>query len=395
MDIGAIQRSLNERGLDGWLFCDFRGSDPLARGVLGLSPDRIGTRRWFYFLPAKGTATRLVHAIEPAALDGLPGDKLPYSSWKELEEKIGKTVAGRRRIAMQYSPRNAIPYVARVDAGTIELVRSFGVEVVSSADLVQEFEATLDEEQYAGHVRAGEILGRLVQEAFRRIGQAASRGAPASEWEIQRFLLERLEVEGLEGDHPPIVAAGAHGADPHFAPEPSSPALLKGGEPVLLDIWAKERCPRSIYADITWVGFVGGDPPEEYRKVFSIVRDARDRVVAAIEAAQSAGKPIRGCDADDVARGFIAQAGYGECFIHRTGHSIHQTGHGNGANLDNLETRDERRLVPRTLFSVEPGVYLPGRFGVRSEINVFLPDASSAVVTPPEPQREIVRIAVE
>jgi Xaa-Pro aminopeptidase len=289
---------------------------------------------------------------------------------------------------MQYSPQNAIPYVSRVDAGTVELVRAFGVEVRSSADLVQRFEAVWSREQYASHRRAARGVREVVSEAFVEIGRRAQAGAGCSEAAIQRFILERFERRGLATAHPPIVAAGPHSADPHYQPaEPSAP--IAAGDFVLIDLWAKE--PQGVYADITWTGYVGAEVPARYADVFAVVRRARDAGVEAVRAAVRAGRTLRGCEVDDTVRAVIGAAGYGDRFVHRTGHSIGYEVHGNGANVDGFETRDERRLLPHTCFSIEPGIYLSGEFGVRSEVNVYV-DATDAVVTGLPVQDRVVAI---
>lgn len=390
MDIAAIQRALVEAELDGWLFYDFRGSDPLARAILGLQSRRIETRRWFYFLPAIGEPCKIVHAIESSALDGLPGRKLAYLPWQELRGQLGAVLTGRHRVAMQYSPSNNLPYISRVDGGTLELVRSFGVEVVSSADLVQLFEARLSEEQWRTHAEAADRLATLVSEVFGEIARRVRAGAEATEFDMRQFLLEAYERLGLVSDHPPIVAVAENTADPHYEPLAGESRRIEANQLVLVDIWAKTHAAGSIYADITWMGYTGTAVPREHASVFRTVQSARDAALEAVKRAQASGRPIRGRDVDDVCRGVIVAAGHGPHFLHRTGHSIHQTDHGNGANLDNLETSDDRRLIPRTLFSIEPGIYLPGKFGVRSEIDVFLPDAASVIVSGAPPQTEIV-----
>jgi Xaa-Pro aminopeptidase len=390
VNLGAIQAALVEADLDGWLFFDFRGSDPIAAGILGLTITAPRSRRWLYFVPAAGEPAKIVHAIETGALDELPGVCHVYLQWQRLHEILRQVLAGRRRVAMQYSPMNAIPYVSRVDAGTIELVRSFGIEVVSSADLVQQFESVISTEQWQTHLEAATILGDLVRGAFGEIGRRLRTGEPTTEFDIQQWICAGFERNGLTADHPPIVAVDANSADPHYFPTPDRCHPMSRGQFVLIDLWAKQKVRGAIYADITWTGYTGPTVPRAHRDVFSIVRSARDAAIDALQRAQSGGIRIRGCDIDDVCRAVIVNAGYGENFIHRTGHSIHVSTHGNGANIDNLETRDERRLIPRTVFSIEPGIYLPGQFGIRSEVNVFLPDAHSIVVSGPEPQTEIL-----
>jgi Xaa-Pro dipeptidase len=391
VDLAAIQGALKERKLDGWLFYDFRGSDPLACSILGMG-DSFRSRRWFYYVPATGEPTRIVHAIETAALDHLPGKKIIYLPWQQLHEHLKATLAGSKRIAMQYSPNNDIPYVSRVDGGTIELLRSFGLEIISSADLVQQFEAVIDEAGEQSHLRAADALGEIVHAAFKRIGERLRAGETVTECMIQQFINDSFDARNMEADHPAIVGVNAHAADPHFAPDPKKDTPMKKGDFVLIDLWAKEKTPGAIMADITWTAFIGKEPPAEIVKVFTVVRDARDAAVNFVQSSLSAGKAIRGCDVDDACRKVINDAGYGQSFIHRTGHSIHTATHGNGTNIDNLETHDDRPISPRTCFSVEPGVYLEGRFGVRSEINVFVKDAKTAVVTGIPAQRELVLI---
>lgn len=392
MNLEAIQSHLALANLDGWLFVDFRGSDPLAAGILGLDRNRMATRRWAYFIPKSGQPTRIVHAIETGSLDAVPGTKLVYLPWSQLHEHLRATLAGSRKIAMQYSPLNAIPYVSRVDAGTVDLIRSFGVEVVSSANLVQRFEATMSPAQVRSHLVAADRLGEAVHAAFEEIGRRLNDAEPMTEYDIQHFIWKRFADHGLIADHPPIVAVEANAADPHYCPSPSRSATIGRDQFVLIDAWCKLNEPGSIYADICWVGFTGQNVPEEYLRVFEIVRQARDRGVEYVQENLADGKPVRGCDVDDACRAVIVEAGFGEQFIHRTGHSIHESDHGNGANIDNLETRDDRLLIPRTCFSIEPGIYLPGRFGVRLEINVLLEDEVNAIVTGLPRQMEILRV---
>jgi Xaa-Pro aminopeptidase len=392
-DLAAVQSAIEEAGLDAWLFYDFRGSDPIARKVLGLDSARVGTRRWFYCVPAQGQPQKLVHAIEPHALASLPGKQSSYLTWQSLALRLKEVLAGRRRVAMQYSPGNDVPYVSRVDAGTLEAVRSLGVEVVSSADLVQRFDATLSDEQLESHRYSMEALLHLVDEAFEKVAEILSHSKVPTERDVLHFMEGQLAAGGLVYDHAPIVAVNAHAADPHFEVPARGAAEIRPGDLLLIDVWAKEQRPGAVYADITWCGVVGGDVPDEVGEVFAIVRRARDAVIERADAAFRKGEEIRGFELDRVARELIAKAGYGQNFIHRTGHSIQEEGHGNGANLDDLETHDTRRLLPRTLFSVEPGIYLPGRFGVRSEVNVFH-TGKGAEVTGGKRQEELVRISV-
>ncbi|MCA1621909.1 MAG: M24 family metallopeptidase [Acidobacteria bacterium] len=360
--VGEIQRALREANLDGWLFYDFRQS------------------------PAEGEPTRINHAIEQGKLDLLPGRKLVYSSWPRLHELLrdALSTAGGQRVAMQYSPTGDIPYVSRVDAGTIELVRSLGAEPVTSADLVQLFEAVWTDEQYRSHVTAAEHIHDIIQGAFAEVGRRIRAGEAVTEYEIQQFMVRRFEELGMtcDGDHP-IVSVNANAASPHYQPNAEKFSPIKRGDFLLLDVWAKLKAPGAVYADQTWTGFVGDSPSDEHVKVFQIVRDARDAAIEFVREAVASGREIKGAEVDDVSRGVIERAGYGEYFTHRTGHSIGEEVHGNGAHIDNLETRDSRRIIPRTCFSIEPGIYLPGNFGVRSEIDLYVGDGRIEVTGQP------------
>ncbi len=387
-----IQRALQATpGLDGWLFYDFRGSDPLASRVLQLDPAAHVTRRWYYWVPARGLPVKLVHRIEPHQLDGLPGEARLYVSWQEQQSRLSDLLRGARTIAMQYSPMNAVPYVSRVDAGTIELIRSFGIQVVSSADLVQCFEAVWDDRQLASHREAAEKLRRVVDEAFTHVANAIKANSRLTEYDLQQFILSRIGAQGLVTGSPPIAAANHHSANPHYSPAPVGSAVLAEGNLVLIDLWAKRPDPGSVYADITWTGYIGATVPSRHREVFHVVREGRDVAVAYLRRrAESADYPC-GWEVDEVCREVIRSAGFGDQFVHRTGHSIGEEVHGNGANIDNLETKDGRRLMPRTCFSIEPGIYLPGEFGIRSELDVYLSEREALVFGQPI-QTEIVSI---
>jgi Xaa-Pro aminopeptidase len=376
---GRIQAALRHEKLDGWLFYSFRGSDPIAENILHLDHARLATRRWFYFVPAAGQPCKLVHAIESEMLDVLPGEKKIYLPWQQLHSHLGEILAGSRRVAMQYSPLNAIPYISRVDAGTVELVRSFGVDVVSSADLVQIFEAVWTAEQVQSHLYAAGHMRDIVDVTFREVGRRIRESVPTTELDIQEFIWRQYEARDLASSHRPIVAINAHSADPHYQPDPEHNLPMREGDFLLIDIWAKKRIPHSVYDDITWTGFIGRTVPENHEAIFQVVRAGRDAAIRFVQQSYPA-TVLSGWQVDDAARRSISNAGYGEQFLHRTGHSIHEEDHGNGANIDNLETQDNRRLMKGTCFSIEPGVYLKGRFGVRSEVNVYLAE-SEAVVT--------------
>ena len=406
--VAEIQAALREAKLDGWLFYDFRNSDPLSYRILMLDSRTLGiaTRRWFYYVPAKGEPVKIVHAIERGKLDLLPGRKVVYLPWQQLQASLREALTGRsksrrveihigtgKRIAMQYSPDNAIPYMSRVDAGTIELIRSFGVEPVTSADLVQRFEAVWSTEQRQMHDEAADKIHRIIMDGFAEIARRMRSNEPTTEYDIQQFMEKRFAEEGITNDDdPPIIAVNANAANPHYQPSREINAPIKRGDFVLFDVWGKLKKPHAVYADESWTGFVGESVPEEYTRIFNIVRDARDAAVSYIQSNLKAGNSITGASVDDISRGVIKRAGYGEQFIHRTGHSIGEEVHGNGANIDNLETKDSRRIIPRTCFSIEPGIYLEGKFGVRSEINVYVVSEHEAVVTGKPIQTEIVAI---
>jgi len=389
VNVGEIQEALGREKLDGWLFFDHHRRDPLAYGVLGFEPASHITRRWYYFIPAKGEPRGLVHRIESGMLDALPGEKIRYSSWAEQVDGLRKILGGARRVAMQYSPQCAIPYVAMVDAGTVELVRGLGVEVATSAELIQYFEARWTKAALESHLEAGRRVDRVRGEAFAMIGERTRNGAAVEELEVKRFILDGFAKQGLVRADGPIVGVNGNAANPHYEPQEGVTKPIRRGDFVLLDMWAKLDQPGSVYYDITWTGFCGTEPREEIRKVFAIVREARDRAVERVEQAMRAGEALRGFEVDDVARGYITSQGYGPNFVHRTGHSIGQDVHGNGANMDNLETHDERRIVPWTCFSVEPGIYLQD-FGVRLEVNVFVEEHDARVTG--EIQKELVLI---
>jgi Xaa-Pro dipeptidase len=385
MDILRIQEALRRQQLDGWLFFDHHGRDPLAYRVLGLRPGHV-TRRWYYLIPATGEPRGLVHRIESGVINGLPGEKAQYSSWQEQHAELGRLLKGAKRVAMQYSPLCAVPYVAMVDAGTVELVRSQGVEVASSAELIQEFEACLDDAQFATHLEAGRRVDKVRAEAFRFIADKLPRDA--SEILVRDWIREQFREAGLVTDSGPIVSVNAHAGDPHYEPTLETSAPIRPGDFVLLDMWAKLDQPDAIYYDITWNGFCG-DAPDRVREVFETVRDARDLAIEAVSRAVKEKYEIRGFEVDDAARNHIRERGFGDRFVHRTGHSIGTEVHGTGANMDNLETHDERRILPGALFSIEPGIYLAD-FGVRCEVDVFV--TANSVSTTGVVQRELVRI---
>ena len=365
-----MQSDLRMAKLDGWLFYDFRGRDPIAHRILHL-PAHMRTRRWFYFVPAKGTPKKLVHKIETQSLASVPGDSLYYSGQEELRRNLKKLLGRAKTVAMQYSPKNAIPYVAMVDAGTIELVKSCGVKVATSADLVQKYEACWTPEQLASHLEAGRAIDRIIMEAFAEAAEGVREKKPLTEFDLQQWILREFEKAGLATEEGPDVAVNEHASDPHYAPSAERPTPIKEGDLLLLDVWGKTKKEGSVYYDISWVGYLGTRVPEKHAKVFKVLTAARDKAVELIRSSVAAGKPLQGWQVDRAARGVVEKAGYGKYFIHRTGHNIGTTVHGNGVNMDGLETHDSRHLIPGTCSSIEPGIYLP-EFGMRSEVNVYV-----------------------
>jgi len=388
MDLSAIQAALRERNIDAWLFYDHHHRDPIAYRVLGLPAGLMVTRRWFYLIPAQGDPVKLVHKIEAGHLDSVPGSKQQYAGWQELFDQLKAMLASYRDIAMQYSPNNSVFTISLVDGGTVELLRGLGKNIVSSADLVAQFEATWSEEQIQSHFAARDAIDSITAAAFKEIGRRVRNGG-AKEHEIQQWFVEAFRRENLVTDDPPIVAVNANAGNPHYEPRADHPMPIREGDLVLLDVWGKKNSPGAVYYDITWVGFVGAPPSGQMHEVFAIVRDARDAGVKAVTDAINSGRRIAGWEVDRATRGHIQKAGYGDYFIHRTGHSIGTDVHANGANMDDLEIHDERQILPNSCFSIEPGIYLP-EFGMRSEVNVLV-RAKSAEVTG-KIQREIVTI---
>jgi Xaa-Pro dipeptidase len=376
-DLQEVQSDLRAAKLDGWLFYDFRGRDPIAQRILNL-PAGMRTRRWFYFVPAKGKPRKLVHKIESESLAAVPGETFYYAGQEELRRNLAKILGHAKTVAMQYSPKAAIPYVAMVDAGTVELVRGAGVKVVSSADLVQKYEACWTPEQLKSHLAAGEKIDRIVQGAFQQAATHVREKRNFTEYDLQQWIASEFASAGIRREEGPDVAVNANASDPHYGPVAGKSSPIREGDLLLLDVWGKINAPGSVYYDITWIGFLGAEVPEKYAKVFRIAREARDKAVDLILSSVARGKPLQGWQVDKAAREVIEKAGYGKYFFHRTGHSIGESVHGNGANMDGLETHDVRHLIARTCTSIEPGIYLP-KFGIRTELNVYIGEREARV----------------
>jgi len=391
MDLARIQDELKKAGIDGWLFYDFHNRDHLGYRILGLDDSGMATRRWFYYVPAEGEPTRLVHSVESTKLDSLPGKKLVYLPWEQQHGLLNEILGTPKKIAMQYSPKNNIPYVSLVDGGTLELIRSFGHEVVSSADLVQTFEAVIDEEGYKSHLEAGRLVQQIKNDAYEEIRKTFRDKTGKTEYDIAQFIANRFKSDGLITHDTMIVGTNEHPSDPHFEPTAENARTFKEGDTILIDLWAKLDKPKSIYYDITWCGYIGTNPPAKYIEIWNTVVNARKAAVQFVRDKFAKGEACYGWEVDDACRNVVKEAGYGDYFIHRTGHSIGEEVHGNGVHIDNLETKEERQLVPGICFSIEPGIYLKGEMAVRTEIDVFITLDGDVVVAGDE-QEDLILI---
>ena len=382
MNVAAVQDALKAQGLDGWLLYDFQGSNPVAYRMAGMgAAGHLATRRWFYLIPATGEPRALVYAIERYNLDHLPGTKTVYAGREQLTTGLAAVMSGLKRVAMEYSPNCAIPYVSRVDAGTVELVRGLGAEVVSSGDLIQQFEASWSEAAIATHRQASEALYRIKDRAFESVARRLRDGVPTTEYDIQQQMVGWFSDEGLVAESAPCVSAQENAGNPHYLASAAEHRVIRRNELVLLDLWGKLATPGAVYADITWIGFVGAHVPERMTNAFAAICGARDAAVAVVQDAARAGRDVRGFEADRAARKVLQDAGFGDAILHRTGHSLGENVHGNGAHLDDYETHDERRLLPGSGFTIEPGLYFKD-FGVRTEINMVWTAAGPEVTGP-------------
>jgi Xaa-Pro aminopeptidase len=393
-DLTAIQSALSHFGFDGWLLYDFRGSNVLAQRILHMPSDFHGSRRYFYFIPSQGAPQKLVHRIETDVLDHLPGDKTVYLRWQELEAGVEAMVKGRKRVAMEYSPRNGNPYISRVDAGTVELVRSFGSDVVSSGDLISRFESVLTEDQWQSHLMATEVTTSAFNVAWKFIADQIRQHGSVQESAVSDVIIEHFAKHNCTTYSPPIVGVDENGGNPHYATGTGSNTTIREGSFVLVDLWARQNLPGACYSDLTRTGYVGHSVPERFTKVFNVVAAARDAGIECVRSAFATNRSVVGGEVDDAVRNVIEEAGYGEFFCHRTGHNLAQEVHGNGTHMDNLETNETRRILPRTLFTIEPGIYLP-EFGVRSEVDVFVLGDGTVQVTGGPIQTAVVAILAE
>ncbi len=371
-DLQNTQQAISQFQLDGWLLYDFRRSNDLACRFLAIPDNQLLTRRFFYWIPRQGEPVKIVHGIEEKVLDHLPGRKLLYNSWQGLEERLADTLKICKRVAMEYSPRNAIPYVSKVDAGTIDVVRDFGITVVSSADLLQKCISVWDSYKLQTHLAAAKTLCSIVDKAWALIAQRVKQGKTITEYDVQEFILEEFTKENCITSDSPICAVNAHSANPHYCAEKKQAETIKKGDLILIDLWCKQDLPKAVYADITRMGIAAKAPTPRQQEIFDIVKQARDAATELVKQRFTQGLPLMGCEVDQCCRDHIIDAGYGPYFIHRTGHNIDETDHGNGANIDNLETQDSRMLLAGTCFSIEPGIYLPGEFGIRLEYDVYV-----------------------
>lgn len=391
-DLKKIQSILKEMNFDAWLFFDFRGSNSLAHEILNINPHAHLTRRFFYFIPSEGSPVKIINGIEAFHLDHLPGEKLTYSSHESLNRHLSSVLKKEMKIAMEYSPMNAIPYVSKIDAGTFEYLKTFGIDIISSGDLISMFGATWTEKQYEENKTAASALYEIVQLAFGFIKEKITSSKPVNEFDVQQFIMNEFKRRNMVTDSDAIVAVNENSGNPHYAPDSNTHKDIKSGDFVLIDLWAKMNTENAVMADITWVGYVGESVPEKYIKIFNIVSQARDKALNLVKERFAQGKELRGFEVDDACRNFIKEQGYGDYFIHRTGHSITTETHGSGAHMDNFETHDERLVLPSTSFSIEPGIYLPGDFGVRCEIDVYISPEGEVICTGGRPQSEIVPV---
>lgn len=375
------QKWLLKENVDGWLLYDFRRSNDLACQFLEMAPEKLLTRRYFYWIPKQGMPIKIVHGIENAVLDHLPGEKLIYRTWQEWEDSLRIALKGSRHVAMEYSPRNALPYVAKVDAGTVELVRSFHVDVVSSANLLQQFTSVWTKEKLKSHLEAAKVLCEIVEQVWSLIQHHLKEGKAISEYDVQKFMLEQFSVNHCVSQDPPICAVNANSANPHYEPTQTRSSPIRPGDLILIDLWCKKNTEGAAYADITRVAVAADKPNPEQKEVFDIVRQAQKAATALVIERFSRHEPLAGWEVDQACRDVIMKAGFGEFFIHRTGHNIDTNDHGNGAHIDNYETHDDRALIPGTCFSIEPGIYLPGKFGVRLEYDVYLHKEGKVEIT--------------
>lgn len=391
-NLKKIQEILRNADIDAWLLYDFRFSNELALTMLGITKKSHLTRRFYYLIPKQGAPKKIANAIETFHFDHLPGEKLPYASYDSLLNNLKASLSGIKKVAMEYSPLNAIPYISRVDAGTIEQIKSLGVEIVSSADLISMYNALWTKEQFSENKPVADALNEIVYKAFDFIKKKISNSKNITEYDVQQFIMGEFKRRKLLTDDPPIVGVNENSANPHYTPTKEINKKIKKGDFVLIDLWAKANNEDAVWADITWVGFVGSSVPDKYSKIFHIAAEARDAAFELVDSRFKQRKEIRGYEVDEAARIVIEQAGYGKYFIHRTGHSITTDLHGSGAHMDNFETKDERLLLPSTSFSIEPGIYLPGKFGVRTEIDVFISKDAKVMFTGKEKQKKIVTI---
>ncbi len=390
-DLKKMQEIIKKMNLDGWLLYDFRGSNDLALNILDIPVETHLTRRFYYFIPKEGTPTKIVNAIEAFHLNHIPGTQLKYSSHSSLSNHLEHVLKNVKKIAMEYSPMNSIPYVSKVDAGTLEQIKSYGVEIVTSGDLISLFDAVWTDEQYQENIPVANDLTKIAKDAFNLIKEKTLANITLTEYDVQKFIDNEISKKNYITEPPIIVGVNENSGNPHYAPDKDHYKEIKKGDFVLIDLWAKTNKENGVYADITWTGYMGDSVPEKYVKIFNIVAEARDAAFNFVANRFKEGKEVRGYEVDDVTRNVITKAGYGQYFFHRTGHSITTEIHGSGAHMDDYETRDERLLLPSTSFSIEPGIYLP-EFGVRSEIDVYISPEGKVIATGGERQKEVIPI---
>lgn len=379
--IQDVQKHLVKEKIDGWLLYDFHGLNSLARDFLKIDPETLITRRFFYWIPAKGMPSKIQHVIEPHVLSSLPGEALSYLKWQELEAQLKTVLKGAKTVAMEFSPRNAIPYLSKVDAGTVDLIRSFQIDVVSSASFLQYYTCVLDEEQFKMHLEACDFLDRTAAAAWEKISNALCNGTKINEYQVRQFIADQMAAHGFITEGLPICAVNAHSADPHFEPKKENSSEIKKGDFILIDLWCKKKHAKAVYGDITRVAVADNKATPKQNEIYSIVRGAQKAATDFVMSRYAHGESVKGCEVDEVCRKVIEDKGYGKYFTHRTGHNIYTQDHGPGAHIDSLETLDLRELIPQTCFSIEPGIYLPGEFGIRQEYDIYLGADRKALIT--------------
>jgi Xaa-Pro aminopeptidase len=392
MNTSEIQQILKKYNIDAWFLYDFRHSNPIAWKTLGLHAEAHCTRRWAVIIPAEGEPVKIVNGIEAHTLAQVEAREIRYSSRLDWQDSITNSLKSFTTIALEYSPMGDLPTISKVDAGTVEFLKTLGKELASSADVAQHFDAVWTREQFEENQTTSRLLKDAMMDAFTFIREMYKMERSFTEYDVQLHIMEVFKKHSLVTDHAPIVAVAKNAANPHYGPTHEQSSAIVTGDTVVIDMWAKADTPAAVYSDITWVGYVGEEVPARVAEIFKIIADARDAAVSLLKSRFKSGTPVYGYEVDDAARNVIEKAGYGKYFIHRTGHSITEETHGPGANMDNFETRDTRRILPLTSFSIEPGIYIPDEIGMRTEIDIVISEDGNVLI-PSEPiQKQVIAL---